>query len=112
MKPEIKQKWSEALRSGDYKQGKHCLKNTDNEYCCLGVLAEITKDELGSTWTEDADEEGMYHITYGATEQSDILPPLLSADLGLSMVDQGQFAEMNDSGVTFLKIADYIEENL
>lgn len=29
MIPEIKEKWAAALESGDYQQGKNCLKKTD-----------------------------------------------------------------------------------
>jgi hypothetical protein len=31
-------KWLAALRSGDYKQGRAKLMNSDGSYCCLGVL--------------------------------------------------------------------------
>lgn len=41
MNPEIKAKWVAALRSGKYKQGRGRLKNTNNEYCCLGVLCAL-----------------------------------------------------------------------
>jgi hypothetical protein len=46
LKPEIKAMWVEALRSGEYVQGRRFMRNdmgTHKEYCCLGVLAEITK---------------------------------------------------------------------
>lgn len=44
MKLEIKEKWVEALRSGDYKQGKSQLAFND-KYCCLGVLCELAFQE-------------------------------------------------------------------
>lgn len=50
MNPEIKQKWITALRSGDYKQGKYRLKqeaNGETCHCCLGVLAEMVRDDEG-----------------------------------------------------------------
>ena len=34
--------WVEALRSGDYKQGKGALRTADGDYCCLGVACEIS----------------------------------------------------------------------
>jgi hypothetical protein len=47
MKPEIKQRWVEALRSGDYKQGRGYLLQS-GEYCCLGVLCDLAgKDGVG-----------------------------------------------------------------
>lgn len=46
LKPKWKKKWLEALRSGEYKQGRRRLKTKlsdgSYEYCCLGVLCEIT----------------------------------------------------------------------
>ena len=43
---EQKQKWANALRSGDYKQERDRLCNTGNLqtadcYCCLGVLVHV-----------------------------------------------------------------------
>lgn len=42
---EMRQKWLNALRSGEYKQGRGNLRVGD-EYCCLGVACEVLKDEL------------------------------------------------------------------
>ena len=39
---DIKQKWVAALRSGKYKQGIHCLRSASDEYCCLGVLCDLS----------------------------------------------------------------------
>jgi hypothetical protein len=43
---ELRSQWLEALRSGDYEQGSKVLRNKSYtgkyEYCCLGVLCEIT----------------------------------------------------------------------
>jgi len=44
MKPQIKEKWIAALRSGKYKQGHAVLKQTYDDqdlYCCLGVLCDL-----------------------------------------------------------------------
>jgi hypothetical protein len=44
--PEIKQQWIDALRSGEYQQGRLNLKYDQGEgtqYCCLGVLCELAK---------------------------------------------------------------------
>lgn len=37
-------KWTEALVSGDYKQGNQTLRDKNNKYCCLGVLCDILPD--------------------------------------------------------------------
>ena len=44
MKAEIARTWVEALRSGDYEQGRRAL-NRDGKYCCLGVLCELAVAE-------------------------------------------------------------------
>lgn len=41
MNPEIKQKWTEELRSGKYPQGNGLLRSDDDRFCCLGVLCEV-----------------------------------------------------------------------
>jgi len=41
MNPEIKALWVNALRSGEYQQGKLLLKPTKNTFCCLGVLCDL-----------------------------------------------------------------------
>ena len=41
---EIKDKWLEALKSGDYKQGYGALVSNDDKetrHCCIGVLGEV-----------------------------------------------------------------------
>lgn len=51
MKAKWKKKWLKALRSGNYKQGTEVLMYSSKEYgdryCCLGVLCDIVKDEMG-----------------------------------------------------------------
>lgn len=38
----IKKLWVDALRSGEYEQGKNVLRNIEkNTFCCLGVLCDI-----------------------------------------------------------------------
>jgi hypothetical protein len=39
--PEVKRLFLEALRSGDYAQGKFKLRDNEHCYCCLGVLTDL-----------------------------------------------------------------------
>lgn len=51
----VKKKWVEALRSGDFVQGTKALKN-DGKFCCLGVACEIglaTRAESGDEFTNN-----------------------------------------------------------
>lgn len=103
MDQEIKQKWVQALRSGDYEQGMGTLCK-DGKYCCLGVLGEVLdlpkeKNEYGRTYYNG--NSTYLYLTDGGEF------------LNLPLVKQVPLADMNDSGrYTFNDIADYIEENL
>lgn len=93
MNTELKAKWIKALRSGEYEQGQRflCL---DGAYCCLGVLREI--QEPGAR----------YH--YEGTSE---LRPEHNGGLTWEQMDHLANA-MNDKGVSFSEIADWIETNL
>lgn len=49
MKPEVKQLWLDALRSGKYKQALRALR-TDHGFCCLGVLCDVHAAACGGEW--------------------------------------------------------------
>jgi hypothetical protein len=42
---DIKRRWIAALRSGRYKQGRRKLNCNEEQFCCLGVLAEIAVED-------------------------------------------------------------------
>ena len=53
MKPEIKEMWVNALPN--YKQGKKCLRDQDDKFCCLGVLCDLYVKETGKAeWDDDS----------------------------------------------------------
>lgn len=129
LRPEHKAKWLTALRSGDYKQGQNRLRTAQDEYCCLGVLCEILKDEINGAWELHG---GRYTFVAGAGRigrESSGLPPVLVhltgvASLGhfnnstkramnasLSWASSRQsLSDLNDTGSTFAEIADVIEK--
>jgi hypothetical protein len=128
MDPELKAKWVAALRSGEYLQGKGVLKkvNKDDEirYCCLGVLCEVAGLELEEDLSKPT---GTAKVNYGVRDtQGDwivttSIPESLAGQFGLGLQDlpdgnfydpQNPLIDKNDNGVTFAKIADWIEENL
>lgn len=99
MDKELKAKWVEALRSGSYKQATTYLYDShDGGFCCLGVLGCV----LG---IPSKAMEGASEIT--------TMPYRFVYDAGVSEDTARKLAmEMNDSGVPFAQIADYIEANL
>lgn len=123
MKADIRAKWVDALRNGDYKQGKDFLQS-DSGFCCLGVLCDIAKEETGGEWSKDglSEYENRNGVVafHGATAT---LPPLVREWAGLQTDDphvgwgeQGgtrRVSFINDFDATdFDTIADLIEKHL
>lgn len=122
MREDIKARWLSALRSGKYKQGRDVLHNkTTDTFCCLGVLCDLAaqdgivdekqvnsaSDESGFTWT---DYDGSIYY----------LPRVVSRWAGLDgradwsnpKILGTPVAKLNDSGLTFVEIANEIEIHL
>jgi hypothetical protein len=111
MKKEIKKKWIDALRSGEYKQTRGRLR-FDDCYCALGVLADIVVKE------QKLDENGLpyywwidntFHCKNGIIGYDVSLPYPFRKDTGL------EYAELiihaNDiNSESFGQIADIIEK--
>jgi hypothetical protein len=117
MKPEIKQAWLTALRSGEYSQAKDRLK-TRTGYCCYGVLCDLYQKAHPETsrWVEggvdatfiinpslEADSEPMSTMPNETVMMWAGLPK--PNDLSITTL-----SEMNDEGATFPQIANRIEE--
>jgi hypothetical protein len=123
VKLDIAKQWTEALRSGKYRQTLNMLKNTFDEpsedgtkvgYCCLGVLCELAADagilnraENDGYTYEDA--EGTYYTA---------LPPVVLEWAGIHFangwrsVDEPSLVGLNDEwGFSFEQIAEVIEKD-
>lgn len=120
MKPEIKEKWDEALRSGIYPQGKFRLYDGTN-YCCLGVLCKLYLNETCQTWDEGYYEDGRSRDEYYIASESEVLPAVVREWAGLTNADPLvgidvetlSLANLNDEkGYTFSQIADVIKAQL
>lgn len=98
MKKGLKARWVAALRSGKYKQGRGSLQTGEGEFCCLGVLCEISpavKHRVKAAGQEAT--LGVVGYTYA----------------GLSREQEDILTSMNDEGSkTFLGIATWIERHL
>lgn len=104
MNPRLKEEWVKALRSGDYEQGTVRLCNDDDQFCCLGVLADIAIDSFWlPRWGGWMLDEGDRALTLGTD---------IEKKLRLHGKDIGHLIEMNDGGSSFETIANWIEENL
>ena len=114
---DIKQKWVAALRSGKYKQGIGYLRSTSDEYCCLGVLCDMSNSD---TWVKEGD---YYKLPSG----SDTVPKFGDIDatvydvLGQMVYDEdyddydimNHLTQMNDNKkLSFEQIATWIDTYL
>jgi len=83
MKTDIGRRWVNALRSGNYKQGKAALKKDFSEdgagaeYCCLGVLCDLYSQEFGVPWEIDIEP------AQSLMGESEYLPPAVAQWAGL-----------------------------
>jgi len=107
LKPEIKSKWVEALRSGEYAQGRGAIRNKTG-FCCLGVLCDV----LGATWGPVHDPVlGIRAATLFGQRQCGALTATALEVIGLEHDVQARLITMNDClKSTFAEIADMIEE--
>jgi hypothetical protein len=99
---ELRAKWCEALRSGEYEQAKGRLRRGGG-YCCLGVACDIAQKLVGMEWCEvpgGIQFGGSLHTWPQKVE--DAFGGTGHASLVLSM--------MNDDGTSFNAIADAIEQ--
>lgn len=101
--PVFKAQWIAALRSGEYKQGKHRLFK-DGAYCCLGVACKVSG--LSDDDLKDYVYTGIIDVNHPG-----VLPQVLVKTF-LNDVPH-KLADMNDKGdKSFSQIADWIEANL
>ena len=109
MNQEWKEKWVAALRSGEYKQTRHVLRNItpENEgFCCLGVLCDLWDNKA---WDEVKGIET--RMSFQGWEGG--IPTPVRESLGLTLSHVQELVHMNDyDGASFDTIAGHIEANL
>lgn len=129
MNPDIKKLWVDALRSGNYVQGKSCLRKpsrTDSkviEHCCLGVLCDlyVKQDTVnGSYW--DNSPRDYFVLNEAGQETSAYLPSSVMEWAGLELHNprvkfkgdhETTLTNLNDNrDHSFKQIADAIEDSL
>lgn len=138
MKPEIKELWVEALRSGEYEQGRGRLtqwnQDGDEMFCCLGVLCDIAiKNGVevpvtdwcyeDSDWASGIPEDIAGSYIYA--DEVEFLPEPVMEWAGLAdaqgtyiRIESGEtqtlkLTTLNDEiGLSFADIADEIEKFL
>jgi hypothetical protein len=121
MRPDIKNEWLIALRSGDYLQGTGQLhvpaqEDCSEAFCCLGVLTDLHRKQYGGEWREPGEDLDASYADFFGTLSSVVRD---WAGLGSSdpcVMYGGRHEHMtrlNDSfRLPFTQIADLIEEHL
>ncbi len=137
----VKEKWINALTSGKYKQGKGCLRDNQDSFCCLGVLTDLAAKEGIVEWTKNPNvSNGLFSVKEAAKNiygndvdvyEKDALPEEVMKWAGLDdsnpMIEEiekdgfdeeesnytiASLASANDGGMTFKEIAEIIKEQL
>lgn len=129
MNPEIKAQWVDNLTNGKFIQGVRRLKKTvsgELKYCCLGVLCEMyaQANPGAGTWVSFSDglEPGFEWFQTGHNKYGNYtsLPTEVMEWAGLKHSDayvmdgakRTSLTSLNDSGVSFARIAQIINEQL
>ena len=114
----IQLEWLEALESGKFKQGRGQLRSSTDEYCCLGVLAELSGCDrrlanIGTAYEyRDKNMSGKYtppgflpfgvriaarlHSDLGSFKRSIRFPGVYYGEPLISGNGHGSLASMND----------------
>jgi len=124
MNSKVKALWVKALRSGEYEQGKGSLVTTSLsstdpiKHCCLGVLQDLYHKDQNQDFPShhstllSLSGRALYWAGISTTpcvpKQNHIIRHTLSCDHDIQHV----LSAANDQGVSFNKIADWIEKHL
>lgn len=120
MKSEIKQKWLNALRSGEYSQGRYQLRDDCNHFCCLGVLTDLYLKETNQEWIE-GQEQFAYYAPSKRGDTGEVLTQEVIEWAGLEehnptifiRTRNKQISDLNDfENLSFDEISDLIESQL
>lgn len=137
--PQVKQKWVDALRSGEYQQATGKLKSQEG-FCCLGVLCDLyAKEHEDAGWEyrgtdRPSDPTDYWYFEDQSEKVSLCLPVSVAQWAGIEDYDgtvhvkvldedycdedeedvycEVDVIDLNDNGDSFKRIADLIEESL
>lgn len=121
MNPEIKARWTAALRDPEAKQGRKALGRPDGTRCCLGVLCDLAVQDgvIDPPTTSGFGQSAVlrYGQGNGQPGTTGYLPTALMTWSGAEGLDQTTLIELNDGGGdvaarSFAEIADWIDDHV
>lgn len=123
--PDFKARWVAALRSCDFKQGHNRLLDFDNNYCCLGVACIVSgyhpdkiinkampSCEMVAKWFNVETEKLISMFNCADDFHEKIFFTVTVIDKKTGEEYKSQLTTLNDSGYSFIEIADLIENQL
>lgn len=117
----FKKAWVKALRSGEYTQGSNMLcligtmKDDPDSFCCLGVAADLLiLNGHDLEWEKNPNYPVSMRLNTSAGTHPCKLSPIKAA-LPVWLMDwlrprERRLIEMNDGGMSFKDIADWLEK--
>jgi hypothetical protein len=138
LKPEIKERWLQRLRSKTIKQGKGQLRQSSQHpvtrmpepdaFCCLGVLGQLAVEDGKANWDglelQATESYSCLAMPRGLADwacDKEVVPLILEThpseedafSFRVTTADGAtSLDKLNDDGFTFEQIADIIEEQL
>lgn len=109
LKPITRKQWIEALKSGEYKQGKNALWGTnicgEKRFCCIGVAADL----MGVDTNDLSVEYATCYLDAFVPDEFSQAIGLAKSPVDIAGRDLNEIlAGLNDSGKTFEQIADLL----
>lgn len=110
MRKEVKDYWLTGLKAETYKKGSHVLRSTEDTYCFLGILADLSVIYGGVTRTLDK-------TSYMYDGYREALPPKtvewagLKNNTGYSQSIGKSFTMMNDEGAPWSDMQKLLEKH-
>lgn len=116
MDKNVKLKWLEALKSGEYQKGTGYLRDKEDKFCCLGVLCNLLKDESDYDWnTADvADKVYCFTPNNGMADSFNWwgVPLQIRQKIYFTKEHETELVSLNDNHPTWDEVIEYIEKEL
>lgn len=105
MNTDLKNKWIQAMESGEYQFGSGELRDDDNCFCALGVLCNIIDP---GKWFMSENRATRWYDPNCNT----FIPENIQEEIGITQSQITNIWNLNDIYKSYQPVIDYIKENL